>query len=85
LSSYLQNIILPKREDDRDYFLGQINKFYDKFPDGPQSVITKILKVYEEHCFQERSLSKVHQEAQQEVVYLSKNPLIIQIETNERE
>jgi len=47
--------------------LGQINKFYDRFPDGPQSVITKILDIYAEHTFKERSLSKVHQEAQQEV------------------
>jgi len=58
--------------EDRDYFLSQIHRFYDKFPDGPDILITKLAEVYEEHCFKEKSLNKMYQGTEKEVLFLSK-------------
>lgn len=52
---------------DRNYYLGKIEQFYDKYPEGPEKVVSELSKLYTEYFFKEASLKKMFDEYQSEV------------------
>lgn len=51
----------------RDFYLEKIENFYDKYTEGPDSLVSRLIELYQEFCFKETSLKKVYEGLQSEV------------------